>query len=168
MRLKWIVPIILFGLLMISCETTSDVIKGLFDTDRETGPRFVTVRAKNQQQIKQELEMNWSRYTIYYIPEHAALFDPKDDDNTLAVSNRWTKFEGDKKTWVGILQQNTQTEDRFFDRLFGSITGFQEIIGPDEQFFGYLVHEKLDMVSLKVIDRNTRRIYYSPQKKEGR
>jgi hypothetical protein len=68
-------------------------MKELFDTQSETGPRFVTIRAKNQQQIKQELEMNWSRYTIYYIPEHAALFDPKDDDNTLEVSNRWTKFE---------------------------------------------------------------------------
>jgi hypothetical protein len=168
MRLKWAGLIIVFGLLMISCETTSDVIKGFFDTDSETGPRFVTVRAKKQQQIKQELEMNWSGYTIYYIPEHAVLFDPKDDDNTLVVSNRWTKFEGDKKAWVGILQQNTQTEEAFFDRLLGSTTGFLEIIGPDEQFFGYLVHEKMDMVTLKIIDRNTMRIYYSPQREEGR
>ena len=168
MRLKWTVLIIVFGLLVLSCETTSNLMKELFDTKSETGPRFVTVRAKKQQQIKQELEMNWSRYTIYYIPEHAALFDPKDDDNTLEVSNRWTKFEGDKKTWVGILQQNTTTGETFFDRLFGSTTGFLKIIGPDEQFFGYLVHYKLDMVTMKIIDRNTIRIYYSPQRVEGR
>jgi hypothetical protein len=140
------------------------LIKGFFNTDSETGPRFVNVRAKKQQQIKQELEMNWSWYTIYYIPEHAVLFDPKDDDNALMVSNRWTKFEGDNKTWVEILRQNTQTTETFFDRLLGSTTGFLEIIGPDEQFFGYLVHEKLDMVTLKIIDQKTMRIYYYPQR----
>ena len=168
MRLKWAGLIIVFGLLVLSCETTSNVIKGFFDTDSETGPRFVNLRAKKQQQVKQELETNWFRYTIYYIPEHAALFDPIDDGHKLVVSNRWTKFEGDKKAWVGILQQNTQTEETFFDRLLGSTTGFLEIIGPDEQFFGYLVHEKLDMVTLRIIDRNTMRIYYSPQREEGR
>lgn len=168
MRLKWTGLIIVFGLLVLSCETTSNLIKGFFNTDSETGPRFVNVRAKKQQQIKQELEMNWSWYTIYYIPEHAVLFDPKDDDNALLVSNRWIKFEGENKTWVEILRQNTQTTETFFDRLLGSTTGFLEIIGPDEQFFGYLVHEKLDMVTLRIIDRNTMRIYYSPQREEGR
>ena len=169
MRLKWTGLIIVFGLLVLSCETTSNVIKGFFDIKSETGPRFVDVRAKKQQQIKQELEINWPGYFIYYIPEHAVLFDPKDDGNTLLVSsNRWIKFEDDKKAWVEILRQNTQTTERFFDRLLRSTTGFLEIIGPDEQFFGYLVHEKLDMVALKIIDSNTMRIYYSPQREEGR
>ena len=167
MRLKWTGLIILFGLLVVSCETTSDLIKGFFNTS-ETGPRFVNLRAKKQQQIKQELETNWSLYTIYYIPEHAVLFDPKDDDNTLLVSsNRWIKFEDDKKAWLEILRQNTQTTERFSDKLLRSTTGFLEIIGPDEQFFGYLVHEKMDMVTLKIIDRNTMRIYYYPQREGG-
>ena len=168
MRLKWTGLIIVFGLLVLSCETTSNVIKGFFDTNSETGPRFVNVRAKKQQQIKQELELNWSWYTIYYIPEHAVLFDPKDDDNTLVVSNLWTKFEGDNKAWVEILQRNTQTEETISDRLFRSTTGFLQIIGPDEQFFGYLVHEKMDMVTLKIIDQKTMQIYYSPQREGGR
>jgi hypothetical protein len=168
MRLKWTGLIIVFGLLVLSCETTSNVIKGFFDTDSETGPRFVSVRAKKQQQIKQELETNWSWYTIYYIPEHAVLFDPKDDDNTLVVSNRWTKFEGEKRAWVEILRRNTQTEETISDRLLSSPTGFLQIIGPDEQFYGYLVHEKMDMVTLKIVDQNTMQIYYSPQREGGR
>jgi hypothetical protein len=155
MRLKWTGLILLFGFLVVSCAT-------------DTGPRFVDLRSNKQQQIQQELETNWPRYVIYYIPEHAVLFDPKDDGNTLAVSSRWIKFENDKKTWVEILRQNTQTTDSIFDSLLQTTTGFLEIIGPDEQFFGYLVHKKMDLVALNVIDRNTMRIYYSPPRTEGR
>jgi hypothetical protein len=127
----------------------------------------VDLRASKQQQIQQELKANWPGYFIYYIPEHAVLFDPKDDGNTLVVSDRWIKFEDDKTAWVEILEQNTQTSDNIFNTLLRTTTGFLEIIGPDEQFFGYLVHEKMDLVALKVIDRNTMRIYYSPQRTEG-
>jgi len=155
MRLRWTGLMLLFGFLVVSCAT-------------DTGPRFVDLRANKQQQIQQELETNWPRYIIYYIPEHAVLFDPNDDGNTLVVSNRWIKFEDDKTTWVKILRQNTQTTESIFDSLLQTTTGFLEIIGPDEQFFGYLVHEKIDLVALKVIDRNTMRIYYSWQRTEGR
>ncbi len=154
MRLKWTGLMILFGFFMVSCAT-------------DTGPRFVDLRAKKQQQIKQELENNWPRYSIYYIPERAVLFDPKDDGNTLVVSGRWIRFGDDKKAWVEILRENTQTSDNIFDTLLRTTTGFQEIIGPDEQFFGYLIHQKMDLVALKVIDRNTMRIYYSPQRTDG-
>lgn len=154
MRLKWTSLMILFGFFMVSCAT-------------DTGPRFVDLRAKKQQQIKQELENDWPRYSIYYIPERAVLFDPKDDGNTLVVSGRWIRFGDDKKAWVEILRENTQTSDSIFDTLLRTTTGFQEIIGPDEQFFGYLIHQKMDLVALKVIDRNTVRIYYSPQRTEG-
>lgn len=156
MRMKWAVLIFLVGFFLISCATT------------ETGPRFLDLRANQQKQIKQELETNWPRYIIYYIPEHAVLFDPKDDDNTVVVSGRWIRFEDDKSRWLEILQENTQSSDTIFDTLFQTTTGFQKIIGPDEQFFGYLVHEKMDLVALKVIDRNTMRIYYSPQRTEGK
>ena len=83
------------------------------------------------------------------------------------MSGRWIKFEDDKAKWLEILRQNTQTSETIFDTLLQTTTGFQKIIGPDEQFFGYLVHEKMDLVALKVIDRNTMRIYYSPQRMEG-
>ncbi|MEE9497024.1 MAG: hypothetical protein V3V39_10900 [Desulfobacterales bacterium] len=154
MRLKWTGLMILFGFFMVSCAT-------------DTGPRFADLRAKKQQQIQQELENNWPQYIIYYIPELAVIFDPKDDGNTLVVSSRWIKFGDDKKAWVEILRQNTQTSDNIFNTLLRTTTGFLEIIGPDEQFFGYLIHKKMDLVALKVIDRNTVRIYYSPQRTEG-
>ena len=155
MRLKWTGLMIFLGFLVVSCAT-------------ETGPRFADLRANKQQQIAQELENNWSAYIIHYIPQRAVLFDPKDDENTLLVSGRWIKSTDDKKVWVEILRQNTQTTESIFDTILSTTTGFHEIIGPDEQLFGYLVHEKMDLVALKIIDRNTMRIYYSKQRTEGR
>ncbi len=153
MRLKWTGLVVLLGFFAVSCATDS-------------GPRFKNLRAAEQQRTQQQLENNWSQYIIYYIPQHAVLFDPKDDNNTLKVSGRWIKV-GDQKTWIAILRQNTQTSDNIISVWLGSRTGFLEIIGPDEQFFGYLVHEKMDLVALKIIDRNTMRIYYSPQRTDG-
>ena len=72
----------------------------------DTGPRFANLRAKQQQQIQQELEANWSQYIIHFIPEHAVIFDPKGDGNTLILSGRWIKFEDDKARWVEILWHN--------------------------------------------------------------
>ena len=154
MRLKLIGLIILIQLVTISCATT------------DSGPRFHSLRAKKQQQVKQELTNNWSQYTIYFIPQRAVLFDPKDDGNTLLVSGRWIRA-ADKDDWPAILKENTQKSDDFFRVWLGARSGFLEIIGPDEQVFGYLVHEKDDLVALRIKDRNTMRIYYSPVRTSG-
>ena len=166
MRMKWTGLIIVFGLMVLSCETTSDLVKGFFNTT-ETGPRFVNLRANRQQQIQRDLETNPFGYLIYYIPEHAALFDPIDDGNKLVVSNPWIKSGDDQKAWMEILRRNTQTKDTIMDKVLRTTTGFLEIIGPDEQLFGYLAYDKMDMVTLKVIDQNTMRIYYYPQREGG-
>ena len=153
MRLIWMGRVVLAAFLMVSCVT-------------ESGPRFNSLRAVDQQRIQQQLENNGSQYIIYYIPQRAVLFDLIDDNNTLKVSGRWTRV-GDQQTWIEILRQNTQSTDNFLSVWLGSRSGFLEIIGPDEQLFGYLVHEKMDLVALKIIDRNTMRIFYSPQRIEG-
>jgi hypothetical protein len=155
MRLKWTALMILIGFCAVACAT-------------ETGPRFNSMLGTDQQRIQQELENNADQYFIHFIPEHAVLFDPKDDNNTLKVSGRWIRVgEAEEKRWIEILRQNTNTADNVISIWLGASTGFLEIIGPDEQFFGYLVHEKDDLVSLKIIDRNTMRIFYSPRRTEG-
>ncbi|MGD8990702.1 MAG: hypothetical protein PVI00_04525 [Desulfobacterales bacterium] len=153
MRLMKTGLVVLLGFLLLACVT-------------ESGPRFNSLRAADQQRVQQQLENNASAYKIYYIPQHAVLFDPMDDNNTLKVSGRWTKV-GNQKTWIEILRQNTQSSDNFLGVWLGSRSGFLEIIGPDEQLFGYLVHEKMDLVAFKIIDRNTMQIFYSPQRTEG-
>ena len=153
MPLRCMGLIVLVIICAISCATDS-------------GPRFNSLRAADQQRIQQQLENNWSQYTIYYIPRHAVLFDPIDDHNTLKVGGHWTRA-GDQQTWMKILRQNTQSTDNFLSVWLGSRSGFLEIIGPDEQLFGYLVHEINDLVAFKIIDRNTMQIFYSPQRIDG-
>ncbi|MDJ0984254.1 MAG: hypothetical protein QNJ26_01830 [Desulfobacterales bacterium] len=155
MPLKYMGLMVLLCLCAVSCVTDS-------------GPRFNSLRATEQQQIQQQLVDNWSQYTIYYIPEHAVLFDPKDDNNTLKVSGRWYRVgDGEEKRWIDILRKNTQEKDDFFSVWLGSRSGFLEVIGPDEQLFGYLIHDKNDLVALRILDPSTMRIYYSPQRSEG-
>jgi hypothetical protein len=145
--------VIFMVFLLLSCTTQS-------------GPRFNSLRAADQQRVQQQLENNWSEYIIYYISQHAVLFDPKNDNNTLKVSGRWTRV-ANQKTWMEILRQNTQSTDSFFSVWMGSRSGFLEIIGPDEQRFGYLVHDKNDLVAFKIIDRNTMQLFYSPQRTDA-
>ena len=156
MRLKMIGRWVICGLLVIACAT-----------DTSTGPRFRDIRARDQQAIQQGLEQDWPQYMIYVIPERAVLFDRRDDNNTLLVSGRWIKVGEDTQAWMYILRENTKTSESFFSAWIGKATGFLEVIGPGEVPFGYLVHNKQDMVALKIIDPNTMRIYYSPQRTEG-
>ncbi len=155
LSLRWTGLIVVMGFFLVSCVTDS-------------GPRFNSLRAKEQQQVQRQLEDNGSQYIIYYIPEHAVLFDPKDDNNTLKVSGRWYRVgDGEQKRWIEILRQHTQDSDNFFSVWMGAKSGFLRIIGPDEQTFGYLVHDQNDLVALKILDRNTMRIFYSPQKSDA-
>lgn len=155
MRLRWTGLLVVVGFFMVACATDS-------------GPRFNSLRAAEQQQIQQKLENSWPEYIIYYIPQRAVLFDPKGDNNTLKVSGRWIKVaEGQQQAWIEVLRQNTESTDNIFRVWLGSRSGFLEIIGPDEQFFGYLVHDKMDLVALKIIDRKTMRIFYSPQRTDA-
>jgi hypothetical protein len=152
MRLRWTGLVVLAVMGMVSCVTDS-------------GPRFHSLRAKEQQQIQQDLENNWSQYIIYFIPQHAVLFDPKNDYNTLKVSGRWTRVgDGAEKAWIEILRENTQASDSAFSVWMGAASGFLKVIGPDEQLFGFLVHDPNDLVALRILNRNTVRIYYSPQR----
>ena len=155
MRLRWTGLLLVLGFMTVACATDS-------------GPRFHSLRATEQQRIQQKLENTWSEYIIYYIPQRAVLFDPKGDLNTLKVSGRWIRVaDGEQHTWVEVLRQNTESTDSIFRVWLGSRSGFLEIIGPDEQFFGYLVHNKSDLVALKIIDRKTMRIFYSPQRTDA-
>ena len=125
----------------------------------------IETQSKSESKITlQELIDNWSDYTIW-LKSAAVVFDPKNDNNTLKVSGRWTRVgDGAEKAWIDILRENTQTSDSAFSVWMGATSGFLKVIGPDEQLFGFLVHDPNDLVALRILDRNTMRIYYSPQR----
>ena len=63
--------------------------------------------------------------------------------------------------WTEIVRTNT-TKDGNVDPLWANypMTGIREIWSPDNQFYGYIMHQTQDGVSARVVDANTMRVYY--------
>ena len=83
------------------------------------------------------------------------LFDPKNDDKTLAPSDRWIKIESrdtasEVVSWIRI-----QDLPGYFPALYG-------IYGPDGRLFGYMYSVWFSRTFTKVIDENTLFVYDLP------
>jgi len=94
----------------------------------------IRVLPRHEEKVSlQELETNWQDYTIYYAglsvdTAAAIMFDPKNDDKTL-IGDNWIKIE-DKETLsalIGWIKNYIQSDPRLW-----------RIVGPDDQFYGYL------------------------------
>ena len=107
------------------------------------------VSTHEEKLILEQLKLNWQDYTIYYAglkvgTAAGVMFDPKDDDKTLA-GNTWIKVE-DKDTLVQLIGV-IESYIYFYPRL-------HKILGPDDQFFGYLFYA-WDYPVFKVVDEKT-------------
>jgi len=114
----------------------------------------------------QDLIDNWYDYNVYYSdiyegynPRAAlgVMFDPKNNDTTL-MGDRWKKVKNQKDLiemtkWI---YSNTQHEP-----------WLNEILGPDEKFYGYLYYS-YGGITLKAVDDNTMVVYNleEPREKE--
>ena len=106
----------------------------------------------------EELEENWEDYVIHYAgisvgTPAGIMFDPKDDDRTL-TGDKWIKVE-DKETLselIGWMKTYTELNPQIW-----------RILGPNNEFFGYLFYSSYLMhaekVVFKVIDDKTMYIY---------
>jgi len=106
----------------------------------------------------EELEENWEDYAIHYAgisvgTPAGIMFDPKDDDRTL-TGDKWIKVE-DKETLselIGWMKTYTEHNPQIWS-----------ILGPNNQFFGYLFYSSYlmhaDKVVIKVIDNKTMYVY---------
>ena len=114
----------------------------------------IRVLSRHEEKVSlQELEKNWQDYTIYYAglsvgTAAGIMFDPKNDDKTL-ISDKWIKIE-DKETLLELIGW-IQTYIQFDPRLW-------KIVGPDEQFYGYLFCA-CNHVVIKSVDDTTMYVY---------
>ncbi len=105
--------------------------------------------------IQQELLVNWSDYDISY---HTAVlvFDPKNDDKKILVGNYWGTVK-DQETWTRLINGS--------ERLPGSwqtniVWGNQiREIWVNNQFYGYISNQSLELISAKIVDENTVRLF---------
>jgi len=114
----------------------------------------VRVLSRHEQKVTiKGLKENWQDYTVYFAglsvgTAAGVMFDARNDDKTL-VGDRWTKVE-DQETLlelIGVIESYTH----FYPRL-------HRILGPDDQFYGYLFFAWCHPV-IKVVDDRTLYVY---------
>jgi hypothetical protein len=103
----------------------------------------------------EKLHQNWTDYFIHY-STRVVVYDPIGEPHTIQVGDRWVLIE-DSKQLTAI-----------FDRLEISPrfdpTDINEITGPNDDFYGYLIYARGDLISFEKIDENTLRLNYIPQR----
>jgi len=119
---------------------------------------------------QQSLIDTWSDYDIW-ITEDAIVFDPKNDDKKIAVDGLFTGWAAvkDQEMWTEIVKKDTMSDSDFspqpvnddWDSGFGTgATRVREIWGPDNQLYGYIIHQQGDGVNSTLEDKNTLRLWY--------
>ena len=101
-----------------------------------------------------DLEKNWTDYTVHYAgisPNRSSgiMFDPKNDDKTLlpGSNDRWKKIE-DKKTLSDVIGWIKVQDSTGYNPML------YKVLGPDDQFYGYLFSGRSD-VTIEVFDDRT-------------
>ena len=115
---------------------------------------------------QQELFNNFSNYTIW-LRATAVVFDPKDDDRKIVVGGRWGTVT-DQASWEQILKENTSSDGQVTPLWANyAMTGVREIWSPDNQLYGYIIHQHRDMVNARVVDVNTMRVWHTTARVGG-
>jgi hypothetical protein len=107
----------------------------------------------------QDLVENLNDYTVYYSGyavnnPSGILFDPKDDNKILVLSNRWIKFEAQEE----VLEVVSWIKIQDFPHGY---PGLYRILGLDNEVYGYLFTGWNHLVA-KSIDKKTLFVYDLP------
>ena len=126
---------------------------------------------------KQELIDNWSDYDIWlhyhseYKPPRLTVivFDMKNDGKKILFGSNDSKVQ-DQEMWTEIVKENT-TSDGEFTLVWNNYamgpyysTGTQEIWGPENQLYGYVVYQEyaVALERAELVDENTIRLSWHP------
>ncbi len=110
---------------------------------------------------QQELIDNSSDYDIKYY-RTVVIFDSNNDDKKILAPNFWSTVK-DQETWAQIIKGNTHGPfNNDIRRVWDSYSnsGVREIWLPDNQFYGYVLHGRRELVSVKIVDENTVRLIH--------
>ena len=148
--LKYVSLLLITFVSIMGCSGTSGKLKTQSENDSKVTQR--------------ELIDNWSDYDISLnysrAPElNLIVFDPKNDDRKILVKGKWGTVK-DQEMWTEIVKANT-TGDGDFSMVWAGYsyrtTGVQEIRGPDNQPYGFIIYQQtvVDSVNVKRVDENT-------------
>ena len=105
-----------------------------------------------QKPTENGLRQDWKDYTVYYRRNLAFVYKIK-NDRKIILDNSWVK----------ILSEDMMAKSKILDS-----TWVKEIIGNNDEIFGYLVHRSADLANVKIIDENSVRLYYIYVRTSGR
>lgn len=91
-----------------------------------------------------ELHRDWKQYTVYYRRNLALVYKIKDDRQILLDSS-----------WIKVSSEDMMANSKIVDSAW-----VNEIIGNNDEVFGYLVQRNHDTANVKIIDQNTVQLYY--------
>ena len=121
----------------------------------------ITTQSESDSKLtQQELIDNWSDYTIS-LRSTAVVFDPKSDDRSILLSGHWGTVK-DQKSWTEIVEANTDSDGEIRP-LWAEypMTGVREIWGPDNNLYGFMIHQQQDLVNVRMVEENTMRLWYN-------
>ena len=121
--------------------------------------KLKTQSADDSKATQKELIDNWSDYDIWFLSA-VIVFDPKNDDKKILVGSNWGRVK-DQETWTRIVKENTDSDGNISPLWANyAMTGVREIWSPNNQFYGYVIHQLPDSVGAMVVDENTMRLHH--------
>jgi 5-methylcytosine-specific restriction endonuclease McrBC regulatory subunit McrC len=104
-----------------------------------------------QKPTEDGLRQDWKEYTVYYRRNLAFVYKIK-DDRKIILDNSWVK----------VSSEDMMAKSKIWDS-----TWVKEIMGNNDEMFGYLVHRSSDRANVKIIDENTVQLYYTYVRTSG-
>ena len=114
------------------------------------GPRGKLKRV--QDPTEAGLRQDWQNYTVYYRRNLAFIYKIK-NDRKIILDNSWVKVS---------------SEDMMAKSKILSSTWVKEILGQNDELYGYLVHRSSDMTYVGILDENTVELKYTRVRTSGR
>jgi len=160
-QIKYVSLILIFLLLATGCSGNYANMKDLSESESKA--------------TKRELIDNWSDYDIWlccsevYNPSRivAIISLTKNDNLELMLEGFGSKVKvKDQDMWTEVLKENTTSDGELalVRRIGGrSSTGVQEIWGPDNQLYGFIVYQEwtMEVNRVELVDDNTLRLWYN-------
>ncbi len=107
------------------------------------GPRGKLKRV--QQPTENGLHQDWKEYTVYYRRNLAFIYKIK-NDRKIILNNSWVK----------VSSEDMMAKSKILDS-----TWVKEILGQNDELYGYLVHRYRDMAYVGILDENTVELSYT-------
>ena len=116
---------------------------------------------------QRELIDNWSDYDIWLVYRRnrlaAIIFDPKNDDRKILVGSDWIAVRN-QEMWEEIMKANTTSDGDFkLPGFYGGTSTVQEIWGPDNQLYGFIINQvySVSLGNVKLVNKNNIRLAWS-------